>query len=77
MNLVYELWDTCSGNQLGEYATEQEALNVVAAALRSHGDLLVTNLELISSDIDDPDATPISRMTGQELVARSSNPIRA
>src|SRR5437867_9689628 len=42
----WELWDTESGNMVGDYASESEALNVVRDALRRHGSSGVVTLAL-------------------------------
>jgi hypothetical protein len=70
MTMIYELWDTRSGNCLGDYATEDEVLTVVRSAFEKHGTELILSLQLITSDADDDDATPLAVVTGPELIAR-------
>lgn len=42
----WELWDTDSGNLVGEYSTETEALAIVRDALDRHGSAVVATLAL-------------------------------
>ncbi len=51
MSLPYELWDSETGNMIGNYATEDEALDRVRRDLESSGPELVGALAL-----DGPDA---------------------
>ncbi len=69
----WELWDTESGNMVGDYASEAEALNVVRDALRRHGSSVVVMLALGAEHDDDAgnddDLPPV--ISGQDLVARA------
>jgi hypothetical protein len=38
MNVAYELWETRSGNLMDTFDSEDEALSVLAQAIRRHGD---------------------------------------
>jgi hypothetical protein len=37
MNTTFELWDIDSGNVVGSFSTEEDALEVVATLLQSYG----------------------------------------
>ena len=69
----WELWDTESGNMVGDYATEAEALTVVRNALRQHGSSVVATLALGAEHDDeagnDDDLPPV--ISGQDLAARA------
>lgn len=43
---AYELWDMRSGNLMGSFPTEREALATLAAAMRGHGVSYVDNVDL-------------------------------
>lgn len=51
MTTVYELWDSASGNLLETYATRDEALDDIDAAIAEHGPEIATTL-LLSEDTD-------------------------
>lgn len=36
--MIYELWDTCSGNVVGTFTTKEEALAIVRDAVALHGE---------------------------------------
>lgn len=69
----YEVWDTSTGNLVGEYDSEDEALAVVLNALRLHGPSATEGLALALEHDDeagDDDALPPS-LTGPKLLARA------
>jgi hypothetical protein len=74
----WELWDTESGNMVGDYASEAEALTVIRDALQRHGSSVVAVLALGAEHDDeagsDDELPPV--ISGQELVAlaRSDSP---
>jgi len=35
--MIYELWETSSGNLVGTYTTEREALDIVQLGIERHG----------------------------------------
>ncbi len=43
---MYELWSTSSGNIIGSYETEDQALDVVRAAVERYGDGYVDDVVL-------------------------------
>lgn len=47
---TYELWEMRSGNLVGSWPAEAEALAVVREALARHGAELVASLSLLSED---------------------------
>ena len=69
----WELWDTETGNLVGDYDTEAEALAVVRAALARHGPdaaaWLALGVEHDDEGGDDAVLPPVLR--GTELVARA------
>lgn len=46
--MVYELWETESGNLMGSYLTQQEALSVVREAIALHGQAYVESIALVA-----------------------------
>lgn len=52
MQTTYESMDIESGNPVGTYETEDEALQVVRAALMPHGERGVTDLALSKKMIE-------------------------
>jgi hypothetical protein len=48
--MVFEIWDLDSGNRLGEFATEAEAVAEVKHALDQHGEEYVATLLLDAED---------------------------
>jgi hypothetical protein len=44
--MAYELWETRTGNLIGSFETESEALDVVRGAIRTHGPAYVDTLLL-------------------------------
>ena len=73
MTMPFELWDTQSGNCLGDYDTEAEVLAVVHSALNQYGSELVSHLQIITSDTDDETAQPLAVVKGPELIAFFTN----
>jgi hypothetical protein len=47
---TYELWEMRSGNLVGSWAAEAEALAVVRDAMTRHGAEMVASLSLLSED---------------------------
>jgi hypothetical protein len=66
---MYELWDLRSGNAIGGFRTEGEALAAVRVLVDEHGRAYVEHLSLVRED-EEGDTTPIAQ--GSELVALSS-----
>jgi len=68
----WELWDTETGNLVGDYDSEDEALAVVRDALRRLGPAAIAPLALGAEHDDeggvDDDLPPV--VQGQDLVAR-------
>jgi hypothetical protein len=50
MMATYELWEMRSGNLVGSWSAENEALAIVRDALDRHGDELATSLSLLVED---------------------------
>ena len=68
----WELWDTESGNMVGDYDSGAEALNVVRDALRRHGSSVVATLALgaeYDDEAGDDDLPPV--ISGQDLAVRA------
>jgi hypothetical protein len=53
MTAYFDLWDTDSGNCLGSFATQDEALAIVAALLDANGDRYADDLDLGHVDEED------------------------
>ena len=53
MAAYFDLWDTDSGNCLGTFATQDEALAIVAALLDANGDQFADDLDLGHVDEED------------------------
>lgn len=47
---AFELWETRSGNLMGSFETKDQALAVIADAIRSHGAAYVTTIVLTKED---------------------------
>lgn len=71
----WELWDTETGNLVGDYDSEADALTVVRNALHRHGPAAISPLALgAEHDNDggtDADLPPI--IQGNDLVARAQD----
>lgn len=52
MSVVYDLFDLDNGNIVGSYEPEGDALAVVRAARRDHGETVAASLSLIRIDED-------------------------
>lgn len=65
MSAVYDLFDLDDGNIVGSYETEGDALAVVRAARRDHGETVATALSMIRID---EDGTETLVADGVELV---------
>jgi hypothetical protein len=63
----YDLWDVETGNYLGRYATEEEALAVVRALIEQYGDGYADDLNLGAEDDAGSFSGPLS---GSALLAR-------
>ena len=62
-----DLWDIETGNYLGRYATEEEALSVVRSLIRHYGPAYADDLNLGAEDDAGPFGEPLS---GAALLAR-------
>lgn len=65
---TYELWEMRSGNLVGSWPAEAEALAVVREALARHGPEFVASLSLLSEDTQG-DTTVVAE--GAALVERA------
>ena len=78
MALTYELWNTASGNRVGEFDSREAALASVQRTIRQHGTGMVEMLALGYED-EDGEGEVIAR--GAELVAlaqpRATRPVTA
>lgn len=48
--IVYELWDSRSNNLIETFASESEALHIIAQAIRDQGEEIAVPLELLWDD---------------------------
>ena len=69
--MIYALWDTQSGNCIGEFETEGEALAFAADIAEDNGTDALTTLELLSVD-GQGTLHPIA--SGAQLLDRVSGP---
>jgi hypothetical protein len=69
--MVYALWDRQSGNCIGEFETEGEALAVVEGIAEDNGMGALTELELLSVDAQG-NLHPIAG--GAQLLDRAAGP---
>ena len=71
----WELWDTETGNLVGDYDSEDEALTVVRDALRRLGPTAIAPLALGAEHDDegglDDDLPPV--LQGEDLVVRAQD----
>ncbi len=72
--LIYEVWETESGNLMASFASEADALAAVAARVREHGPASVATLALASVDDEDDDAEMTRVAAGDELLVRIGQP---
>ena len=71
MSTIYELWDLRSGNAVGGFETEAEALDAVRALVQDHGRSYVDDLSLVRED-ENGDTTPLAKgATLTDLALRS------
>lgn len=74
----YELWDTETGNQVGDYDTEAEALGVVFDSVNRRGPSIIESLALGlehgGEGGDDEAVPPI--LSGAPLLARAQDATR-
>jgi hypothetical protein len=66
-NMTYELWSGISGNMVGAYPSQDEALNAVRLAAVRNGPEYVESLALVVED-DDGESHLIAE--GQQLARR-------
>lgn len=52
MGAVYEVWDVSTGNLVGAYGTEREALELVRHTVERHGRARASSLALAREDED-------------------------
>jgi hypothetical protein len=69
----WELWDTDSGNMVGDYATEADALLIVREAVQRHGADMAAALALGAEHDDEAGADDDlpAVLSGKELIARA------
>ncbi len=68
--LVYDLWDTGTGNLISSFGDEGAALDSAATMVRDYGPSGVATAALVRFDDDEEDGD-ITRLTaGNELLAR-------
>ena len=72
MASVFQLWDVESGNLVGEYPTERDAIAVVCQTLVDHGSQHVITLALAQ----ERGAGPEIIAEGAELLRRAQAPLR-
>ena len=70
--MTFELWEIRSGNLMGSFETEEEALGAVRKAVEAYGVGYVETVALLGV-IDDEGAS-VSLARGPELVARAHHP---
>ena len=66
--MAFELWDTETGNIVGTYPTEAEALAVVQRAVEVYGAGYANGLALA---LDDEEADVLTLAIGAELASRA------
>ena len=71
--ISYDLWDVDTGNNLGHFGSEEEALERVRALLDAYGDAYAEELHLGAQD---QDGRPIPSLSGAALAraARAAQP---
>ncbi|MGH9172876.1 MAG: hypothetical protein ACRD1H_00895 [Vicinamibacterales bacterium] len=67
----YEIWDTDTGNLIGEFTTEEDALALVRDAIESRGKKAAASLVMGYGEADEI-ASP--HLEGAELVKRALTP---
>jgi len=73
MDCSFELFNLQSGNLVGSYATQCEAIEVVRRAFETHGPQAVQGLVLLR--VDDDDAVLIEEELGLVQLAIGSRPL--
>lgn len=64
----YEVWDTDTGNLVGAFAAEEEALALVGMLVATYGPDFADDLTLASEGLDGSSAIP--PLSGAALLAR-------
>lgn len=64
---MYELWDTGTGNAIGEFATEAEALALVRSLVTANSLGYADNLALVL----ERDKAPVVVLEGRQLAAKA------
>jgi hypothetical protein len=72
MASVFQLWDVESGNLVGEYQTERDAIAVVCQTLAEYGSPNVVTLALTQETGEGPEII----VQGAELLRRAQVPLR-
>ena len=70
--MTYELWEIRSGNLMGAFDTEEEALGAVRRAIDRYGVAYVETVALLG--VLDEEGASVSIACGPELVARAHQP---
>ena len=70
--MTYELWEIRSGNLMGAFETEEEALGAVRSAIDSYGAGYVETVALLG--VLNDEGASVSLACGPELVARVHRP---
>ena len=65
---AYELIEGRTGNLMAWYATEAEALRVIAEQVRRHGPESIATVALMRVDTDDEDGAMVHVASGADLV---------
>ncbi len=68
MTTTYEVWDTGSGNRIGEFAGKSEAIGLICDMLAESGHDGVKSLSLLRIGEDDK---PVLVADGAEIAARA------
>jgi hypothetical protein len=66
--MIWTIWDLDSGNLVGTYDTEQEALAVLRSAIKAYGASYTDGLVL---GREDSEGRPKALVEGQELARRA------
>ena len=72
--IVYELWETRSGNLISSFESESAALASVARSVHSLGPGSVATVALVRLDDEDDDAEIVQVAAGDDLLARIGQP---
>ena len=68
--LIYELWETESGNLMASFGSEGAALAAVASLVREYGPSSVATVALARLDDEDEGCEMTRLAAGDELLAR-------